>query len=82
MMKIALELKEERKQEIIDRLNKKGYKVDTNSFGCIWVYGLINIHNPYNHNALVLENGNLITGTMEIALEDIKYFEIHSQEVK
>lgn len=81
-MKIALELKEERKQEIIERLNKKGYDVDTNSYNCIWVYGLKNIHNPYNHDALVLENGNLINGTIEISLEDIKYFEIHVQEAR
>ena len=81
-MKIALELKEERKQEIIDRLNKKKYMVDTNSFGCIWVYGLKNIHNPYAHNALVLENGNLTTGSIEIMLEDINYFEIHLDEAK
>ena len=77
-MKIALELKDERKQEIIDRLIKKGYEVDTNSFGCIWVYGIKNIHNPYNHEALVLEGGKSIISA-EIKLEDIKYFEIHVQ---
>lgn len=81
MMKIALELKEERKQEIIDNLNKRGYEVDTNSCGCVWVYGIKNIHNPYNKEALVLENGKSMISA-EIKLEDIKYFEIHSQEMR
>ena len=77
-MKIALELKEERKQEIIERLIKKGYDVNTNSCDCIWVYGIGNIHNPYeNKNELVLENGKAIISA-RIPMEDIKYFEIHN----
>lgn len=80
-MKIALELKENTKEEIINRLIKKGYEVDTNSFGCVWVHGLKNIHWLNGTETLVLENGKSII-SMGIDFKYVKYFEIHSEEVR
>lgn len=77
-MKIALELKEENRDKIIDNLIKHDYDIDTRNLGCIWIYGIKNIHNPYNSKGLTLEIGKMTSVTID--LDDIKYFEIHCQK--
>ena len=76
MIKIAIEIKEKCKEEIINGLKKKNYNVDMNSFMTTWVYDLGNIH--YGKDSIILENGTMFS--YEIKLKDLDYFEIHSQK--
>lgn len=75
MLKIALEIKKEVQDVVINDLKKRNYRVDTSSFNTNWIYDLINIR--YGKDSLVLENGNLIS--YNIKLDDLDYFEIHNQ---
>jgi len=76
MIKIAIEIKEDRKEIIREQLKKRNYDVDGVSFNTTWVYGLTNVR--YENNCIFLENGTFYTYKLE--LKDIDYFEVHKQE--
>ena len=81
-MKIALNFKYH-KEEIIKELEKRNFEMSSSSMGCIWVYGIRVI----NYLDLTDRDGFKITLEREkdfeqysIYLEDLEYFEIHSEE--
>lgn len=80
MLKIALDIKEDMKDYIKNELDKRGFDyTDESSFGTIWVFGLSHI--DFSNKSIELcQNGSL--KFYDVYLEDIKYFEIYSEEMK
>ena len=76
MIKIAIEIKEDRKEIIREELKKRNYDIDIVSFNTTWVYDLKNVR--YENNYIFLENGSFYTYKLD--LKDVDYFEIHKQE--
>lgn len=77
MMKIAVEIKNEKSEELKKQLNRKKYKVFEYGINKIWIYNLGNIR--FGGDCIYLEDGkSIISGV--IKFEDIEYFEIHNQE--
>lgn len=80
MIKVALEIKEENKAKMIERLKTRKYNVDENSFNTVWVYDLGNVRLSSDKQSIFLENGTFYS--FEVKLDEINYFEIHSQGVR
>ena len=76
MIKIALEIKEDRKEIIREDLKKRNYDIDIVSFNTTWVYDLTNVR--YEKGFISLENNTFYS--YRIDLNDLDYFEIHKQE--
>ena len=79
-MKIALDFSKKAKYDYLKEFKKRNFKVDMNSCGTMWVYDLRTIYTTIstsNKMHLVFETNNF--DTYSIDLEDIRYFEIHSE---
>ena len=82
MTKIAIEFRQ-RKDEIVEELKKKDYEISNSSnLNIIWVNDLSSIDYLYKDldGFKIRLNKNKIDyrNAVEIYLEDIEYFEIHS----
>ena len=80
-IKIAIELKKDSREKVINELIRKDYEIGYSSFYyTIWVYDLGNIRfDNVNKNSIILENGKTMVG-IRINFNDIEYFEIHNQK--
>ena len=73
-MKIALDFKEDCREEYKANLIKRNFEINEGTFHTIWVYGLSHI--DYSKGSIELNQ----TGTMKffvVLLEDLDFFEIH-----